>query len=176
MAERESRAPAGVPGPTGRSFPDAKRLVSAAGGGVLATVAMSVVMLAATATGVSPMPEPIPAALVSHTLGALPGPGLVALAVASHLVYGAVAGAVFASLVRRVTVWTGAAYGVALWVLMGLVWLPYLGWGLFGTAVSPTIAVATLVLHLIYGITLGLLLGRSVPGRGRSAGNEGVHG
>jgi hypothetical protein len=157
------------------SFLDAKRLVWGAGWGVLATVAMSVVMLAATATGVSPMPKPIPAALVSHTLGALPRPGMVALAVAAHLVYGAATGAALAGLVRRATVWTGAAYGVVLWALMGLVWLPYLGWGLFGTAVTPKVAEATLVLHLIYGITLGLLLRRSVPGRGRSAGNEGAH-
>jgi hypothetical protein len=27
--------------------------------------------------------------------------------------------------------------------------------GLFGTAITPKIAVATLVLHLIYGVTLG---------------------
>lgn len=30
--------------------------------------------------------------------------------------------------------------------------------GLFGTAITPAIAVATLVLHLIYGATLGWLL------------------
>ncbi len=146
---------------------DLRRLVAGTGWGLLATVAMSVVMLAATATGVSPMPKPIPAALVSHTLGALPQPGMVALAATAHLAYGAVAGAVLAGLVRRVSVWAGAAYGVVLWALMGLVWLPYLGWGLFGTALTPKIAVGTLVLHLVYGITLGLLLGRSkVEGRG----------
>lgn len=125
-----------------------------------ATVAMSVVMLAGVVTGVSPMPKPIPAALISHTFGLPPGPGLVALAVAAHLAYGAVAGTVLAGLVRRATVWWATGYGVVLWAAMGLVWLPYLGWGLFGTAVTTKIAVATLVLHLIYGVTLGLLLNR----------------
>ena len=141
--------------------PDLRRLAVGSGWALLATVAVSVLMLAATATGISPMPQPIPAALVSHTLGAAPQPGVLALAVAAHLAYGAAAGAVLAGLVPRAGVWTGAAYGVLLWVLMGLVWLPYLGWGLFGTGVTPKIAVATLVLHLVYGITLGLLLGRT---------------
>jgi len=35
------------------------------------------------------------------------------------------------------------------------------GWGVFGTAITPKIAVATLVLHLIYGATLGWGLRRS---------------
>lgn len=143
-----------------------RRMAAGAGWGALATVAMSVVMLAATATGLSPMPAPIPAALVSHTLGDLPQPGTVALAATSHLAYGALAGAVLAGLARRGTVGIGAAYGAVLWALMGLVWLPYVGWGLFGTALTPRIAVATLILHLIYGIVLGLLLGRSATTRG----------
>lgn len=71
---------------------------------------------------------------------------------------------VLVGLVQRVSVWAGAAYGVVLWALLGLVWLPYLGWGLFGAVLTPKIAVGTLVLHLIYGITLGLLLDRSKAG------------
>ncbi|WP_198586772.1 DUF6789 family protein [Glycomyces xiaoerkulensis] len=145
---------------------DRRRLAAGAGWGALATVAMSVVMLAATATGISPMPKPIPAALVAHALGELPRPGMVALAAGSHLAYGAVAGTALAGLFRRVNLWTGAAYGAALWVLMGLVWLPVLGWGPFGTSVAAPIAVATLVLHLIYGIVLGGLLGRSAASGG----------
>jgi hypothetical protein len=43
---------------------------------------------------------------------------------------------------------------------MGLVWLPHLGWGLFGTAITVEIALATLLLHLVCGLTLGLLLAR----------------
>lgn len=140
-----------------------KRLITGAIWGLVATVAMSVVMLVGTATGVAPMPKPIPAALVSHTLGLSEGPLLMLLAALAHLGYGALAGAALAGLVRRVNVWIGLGWGAVLWALMGLVWLPYLGWGLFGTAVTPKIAVATLVLHLIYGLTLGLLLARK-PG------------
>ena len=51
-----------------------------------------------------------------------------------------------------------------MWVLMGVVFLPVVGWGLFGTSITPQIAVATLVLHLVYGLTLGLLLDRGKSG------------
>lgn len=140
---------------------DARRLMAGAGRGAVASAAMGGVMLVAAASGVSPMPKPVPAALVSHALGELPRPGTVMLAVATHVLYGAVAGAVFAGVVHRVTVRAALAHGVALWVVMGVAWLPYLGWGPFGTGVSPKIAVATLVLHLVYGVTLGWLLGWS---------------
>lgn len=76
------------------------------------------------------------------------------------MTYGAAAGAVLAVLIRRVTLTTALGYGVVLWVAMGLVWLPYLGWGPFGTGITPRIAVATLVLHLVYGLTLGQFLDR----------------
>lgn len=138
-----------------------RRLGLGAAWGTVATLVMSAVMLAGTATGVSPMPKPVPVALVGHTLGGIPQPAVLVLAVLAHLTYGATAGALLAGLVGRVTVWVGVGYAVALWVVMGLVWLPYLGWGLFGTAQTPQIAVATLVLHLLYGLTLGLLLDRT---------------
>lgn len=169
MDENENQVSVGVRGRLAAL--DTTELTAGAVWGAPATVVMGVVMLAATATGISPMPRPIPAALVSHALGRSPGPLLVTLAVTAHLAYGAVAGAVLAGFVRRVTVWRAAGYGVVLWVLMGLVWMPYLGWGLFGAGVTPKIAVATLVLHLVYGVTLGLLLDRRRTGR--KLGTEG---
>jgi hypothetical protein len=137
-----------------------RRLPAGAGWGALAAAAMGVVMLAGKAAGVSPMPKPVPVALVAHTLGMSPGPALIVLAVVAHLAYGAAAGTILAGLVVRAAVWHGVVFAVVLWVAMGLVWLPYLGWGLFGTGLTPKIAVATLVLHLVYGLTLGVLLAR----------------
>lgn len=137
-----------------------RRLGVGAAWGAVATLVMSAVMLAGTATGVSPMPKPVPVALVGHTLEGIPRPAVVILAVIAHLAYGATAGALLAGLVGRVGLWVGLGYATALWVVMGLVWLPYLGWGLFGTAQKPQIAVATLLLHVLYGATLGLLLDR----------------
>jgi hypothetical protein len=135
-----------------------RRLLGGLGYGALATVAMSAVMLAGVATGIAPMPKPVPAALVAHTFGVPPGPVLIVLAAAAHLGYGATAGAALTATFRRPAVWHALALAVLLWAVMGLVWLPYLGWGLFGTAITVKIALATLMLHLVYGLTLGLLL------------------
>ena len=112
--------------------------------------------------GRGPKPEPIPAALVTLVFGT----GLAAtlkmgLAVISHLAYGGVWGALLAVWTPDVTIEKGLALGAGLWLLMQVAVLPLLGWGAFGLSVTPAIAVATLVLHLIYGGTLGWGLGRS---------------
>jgi hypothetical protein len=143
---------------------DAKRLAIGFGWGLVATLAMSAVMITGYITGIAPMPNPIPEAVVSRTLEVigvgLPRPAVMVLGVISHFTYGGVAGAILAALTRPVTVWKGLGWGVLLWLIMDLIVLPFLGWGFFGVAITPRIAVATLFLHLVYGATLGLLMDR----------------
>lgn len=137
------------------------RFAKGFGWGVVATLAMSALMLAATATGASPMPNPVPAAIMGTILGgAVARPVVMAAAIVAHLAYGGFWGGVLASATPRVTLAKGLGLGIALWVLMQLVVLPFVGWGVFGTAVTPKIAVATLLLHLVYGATLGWLVDR----------------
>jgi len=124
--------------------------------GVLATIVMSIFMVTATLTGVSPMPAPIPVALVKTFLGPMPKPALIFLGIIAHLVYGGVAGGILGQIFKeRINLWIGLGWGVLLWLLMQVIFLPILGWGAFGSAITPKIAVATLILHLIYGGTLG---------------------
>lgn len=131
------------------------------GWGVVATVAMSAVMIAGMLTGMSPIPKPIPAAIVGKLLGpGLAKPALMGLAAALHLAYGGFWAALLAVTTRPVTVWKGLGLGAALWLLMGVAVLPWLGWGLFGVGQTPKIAVATLALHLVYGATFGALMDR----------------
>lgn len=138
-----------------------KKSVLGFGVGVLGTVAMSIPMIAATVTGISPMPKPIPAAIIGSLFGpGLPKPLLMLLAAGSHLAYGGAWGAAFAMMSKRVTVWKGLWLGIGLWLIMQVVVLPALGWGVFGSAVTPRIALATLILHLIYGATTGYALQR----------------
>ncbi|MDS0296686.1 DUF6789 family protein [Halogeometricum luteum] len=137
------------------------RLRAGFGYGVVATIAMSILMLLALISGNSPMPQPIPKAVVAHLFrSGLPKPMLMLLAVGLHLGYGGVFGALLARVARPVTIGKGLAFGVGLWVLMQVAFLPFLGWGLFGMAITPKIAVATLVLHLVYGGVLGWALDR----------------
>ena len=138
-----------------------RRFWTGAGWGAIATVAMSALMILGVATGASPMPKPIPAAIVGKlTHGGLAKPALMATAALLHLAYGTFWGGALASLSSRVTVRRGLALGVALWLLMQVAVLPFLGWGAFGAAVTPRVAIATLALHLVYGITLGALMDR----------------
>jgi Family of unknown function (DUF6789) len=156
-------APYEANGARGGPMSSGRRLAVGFRWGVVATVIMSVVMIAGTATGLSPMPKPIPVALVARMLGAgLSKPVRMVLGAVAHLGYGGVFGAVLAAVARPATVWKGVGIGVALWFVMQVVWLPYLGWGAFGASVTPRIAVATLVLHLIYGASAGWLIDRSV--------------
>lgn len=118
-------------------------------------------MLVATVTGASPMPEPIPKAVVATLFGSgLPKPVLLVLVVGLHLGYGGFFGAVLARVTQPVTIWKGLGLGVVLWAVMQLTFLPFLGWGVFGIAITPKIAVATLVLHVVYGGLLGWALDR----------------
>ena len=143
---------------------ETKRLSVGFGWGVVATIAMSVLMILGVLTGLSPMPSPIPEAIANKGLGllgvGLPGPLIMLLAAVAHLSYGGVAGAILAALVRPVTVWKGLGWGVLLWLVMQVAVFPFLDWGFFGVAITPRIAVATLALHLVYGATLGLLMDR----------------
>lgn len=132
--------------------------------GIVATVVMSVLMLAGMVTGQSPIPEPIPRAIVATLLGdRAPKPVTIALAVGLHLACGGVFGAALARFAAPATVAKGLGLGVGLWLVMGVAFLPFLGWGAFGTAIAPSIAVATLLLHLVYGATLGWALAREGP-------------
>lgn len=132
------------------------------GYGVLATLAMTLMMLLGLLTSMSPMPAPVPVALAKWAFGDLPQPVLMGIGMMAHFLYGGVAGIVFAHLFQqKLTLWMGFLWGVLLWFGMQVTFLPLLGWGIFGTTITPKIAVATLVLHLIYGGVLDWGTGRA---------------
>lgn len=130
--------------------------------GLLGTLVMSLIMLIGMGTGMSPIPEPIPLAIANGLLGSASQPILMLFAVITHFGYGAFWGAALFNWVGSAgSIWHGIGWGVMLWGIMVLIVLPLLGWGVFGSAITPQIAVATLVLHLIYGGILGWGLARS---------------
>ena len=138
-----------------------QRFLRGLGAGILATIAMSIVMIAGTVSGISPMPKPIPVAIAARILGTgISKPALMAVGAIAHLLYGGVFAGLLAVMTFPVTVRKGILLGAILWLAMQLLWLPFLGWGIFGTAVTPKIAGATLLLHVIYGGTAGWLMDR----------------
>lgn len=129
--------------------------------GLVGTLAMSGLMLLGVLTGVAPMPKPIPMAMMARIFGPdTAKPLLMVLAIGAHFGYGATWAGILASATRPVTFWKGIGLGVGLWFLMQIIVLPLIGWGAFGASASPRIWFATLILHLVYGGTVGLLVDR----------------
>jgi hypothetical protein len=129
--------------------------------GVVATLVMSGLMLLGVATGMSPMPKPIPLAIVSTIFGeGIPRPVLMIVAMLAHLAYGGFWGAVLAVAAPPVTIGKGIGLGIFLWLVMQMIVLPLLGWGIFGMKAAPAIAIATFGRHLVYGATFGWLMER----------------
>lgn len=124
--------------------------------GLLGTLVMSLIMLVGMGTGMSPIPEPIPAAIAKGILGNAPNPLILGFAIITHFGYGAFWGVVLFNWMKsNGNIWHGVGWGVMLWLIMELIVLPLIGWGAFGSAITPKIAAATLVLHLVYGGILG---------------------
>jgi Family of unknown function (DUF6789) len=124
--------------------------------GLLATLAMTALMLLGMVTGLSPIPRPIPIALAAWALGAVPRPLLMVAGTVAHFAYGGIAGAVFAAVLgRRAGPLGGLLFGGLLWLGMGLFFLPLLHWGAFGRQVGAHVGGATLLLHAVYGAVLG---------------------
>ena len=121
---------------------------------------MSALMVIGSVSEVSPMPEPIPEAVVKSIVGDQPKLLLMVATIGTHFAYGGTWGALLTVVTRPITLAKGLAYGVFLWVVMGTLVLPFVGWGLFGRKITPRIAIATLILHLIYGGTLGMTVAR----------------
>jgi hypothetical protein len=80
--------------------------------GAAATVVMTALMLSAVATGISPMPKPIPVALVSQTLGSLPRPAALGLGLIAH-------GTKLSPAIAAATLVLHLAYGGTLGALLG---------------------------------------------------------
>jgi uncharacterized membrane protein YagU involved in acid resistance len=49
----------------------------------------------------------------------------------------------------------GALFGVLAWLIMMVAILPMIGYEMFAAGMGPTIPVASFVLHLIFGLTMG---------------------
>lgn len=124
--------------------------------GLIATFCMTLVMLTGMLSGLSPIPEPIPAAIMKWLFGPLPQPALMISGMIAHFLYGGIAGLLlFVIAKEQKPILQGLAWGILLWLIMHLVVLPLIGWGFFGGAMNPKIVPATLILHLIYGGVIG---------------------
>ncbi len=146
------------------------RVARGAGAGLVATIPMSAVMLAAQRLG--PVDELDPEIITETGLDAA---GVEAsestqnlLSTLAHLGFGAGVGAVYGLLsprVRRAPLLTGPIYGLAVCGASYQGWIPALGVAPPLSRRGPARRWMQILSHLVYGTVLGRLAGRSSRGR-----------
>jgi len=119
---------------------------------VVNALLLSAVMVPAFLSGISPFPEPPSLAFAETLLGTrLPLPiGLV-----FHVAYVTLWSVVFVvTAYPALTFLRALGLGFALWLVLILVFFPFVGWGLLGLAVGPKLIVASLIPHLLFSVFL----------------------
>ena len=130
----------------------AKETLKALAIGVLTAVLLSVVMVPAFKSGIAPMPKPPSLAFAQVLLGAnVPLP----VGLLFHVAYVAFWTLVYVILFRDQLTFLNALWlGLALWVVILVVFFPILGWGFLGLGVSPRLIPASLVPHVLFAVFL----------------------
>ncbi len=133
--------------------------------GLLGSLAMFIIMQITLATGMAPFNVPPSAAfLIKMGIPAKP------LALIGHFLYGAFWSIILVAIYKdSVSIGKGIILALILWLIMMLILSPIIGWGIFGFGeasemakdaklyleAGPKYLIATLILHLIFGLVVG---------------------
>lgn len=139
--------------------------------GFAATVVLSVLMMMKHLMGV--MPEVNPIADIVKVADNFSGAHLPMIAGwVGHFLIGTVAWGIAYTILSPMLpggpAVKGAVFGVIAWLAMMIVFMPLAGHGLFAMQLGMMAAVATLMLHLIYGVVLGVVYAKSEGGAARA--------
>ncbi|MDE2343239.1 MAG: hypothetical protein KGL63_07580 [Betaproteobacteria bacterium] len=120
--------------------------------GLLNGIALAVILIATLKSGVSPMPAPLGLLFADTLFGRhLPVP----VGVAFHLAYVTFWSVVFIVFFRpRLAFSSALLLAAGLWIFALLVFVPFVGWGFFGMAFGPRIAIGLLVNHVLFALFL----------------------
>ena len=129
-----------------------KDLAKAIGVGVGTAVLLSAVMVPAFKLGISPLPKPLGLAFAETLLGrSLPLP----VGLLFHVAYVTFWAVVYVAVLRAHRPLVSALLlGLALWLIVIVVFFPVVGWGYLGLGVGPKLIVASLVPHLLFAVFL----------------------
>ena len=129
-----------------------KEALKAFGIGVLNAVLLSVIMVPAFKLGIAPLPNP-PSLVLAQLLFGANTPLPVGLLL--HVAYVTFWSVVYVSIFRnRLTFLNALWLGLALWVVILVVFFPLFGWGFFGLAISPKLIPASLAPHVLFAVFL----------------------
>ncbi|HKJ88550.1 MAG TPA: hypothetical protein VKA48_08580 [Gammaproteobacteria bacterium] len=120
--------------------------------GLLNGLLLSAIMVPAFQAGIPPMPKPPSLAfaetLFGHSLPLFAG-------LLFHLAYVTFWSMAFiAGAYPRLTILRALGLGLALWIVILVVFFPVVGWGFLGLGVSPKLIVASLIPHLLFAVFL----------------------
>ena len=125
--------------------------------GIAGTAALSVLMVMKNLMGVMPQLD-----VIGMLGGMMQVPPAVAWLI--HFMIGAVWGLLFAVLYRHIPGGSAIVKGMVLltgaWLLMMVMVMPMAGAGLFGMKLGMMAPLMTWVLHLVFGVVMGLVYGR----------------
>jgi uncharacterized membrane protein YagU involved in acid resistance len=125
--------------------------------GLVATVVLSVMMLMRRSMGL--MPELDPIAMITAMAGASsPAVGWIGHFVIGSIFWG-VGFAIVSPYLPGPYPLRGAVFAIGAWLMMMLVVMPMVGAGSFGLGLGMMAPVATLVLHVVFGLVLGGIYG-----------------
>jgi hypothetical protein len=138
--------------------------------GFVATVVLSVCQTAAHAAGLLPTFDLIGmiANIISVATGGTPNPvaGWAVHFIIGTILWGIGYAIVEASLPGPPAV-RGMVFSAGAWLLMMIIVMPITGAGMFGLSLGPSVPVAILMLHLIFGATLGIVYAKGQGGAAR---------
>jgi len=128
--------------------------------GFIATVVLSILMIAKSAMGLMPQLNPVEDTVhVARVLTGLTLPlpfGWLGHFLLGTVIWGLIYAAMHASLPGAPVV-KGLIFGALAWLAMMILFMPLAGHGLFALSVGPQAVVVTLILHLVYGAVLGVV-------------------
>ena len=128
--------------------------------GFIATVVLSILMVAKSSMGLMPQLNPIEDIVqVAHLLTGMTLPlpfGWIGHFLLGTVVWGIIYAALQASLPGAPIV-KGLFFGALAWLAMMIIFTPLAGHGVFALSLGPQATVATLVLRLVYGAVLGVV-------------------
>jgi len=123
--------------------------------GIVTAVILSAIMLPAFKFGLAPMPKQPSLAFAEILLGRpLPLP----IGLLFHVAYLTFWSVIYVMLFRDQLTFLNALWlALALWVVILIVFFPFIGWGFLGLAISPKLIPASLVPHVLFAVVLWAL-------------------
>jgi len=149
-----------------RQHEDLRRSLRGAAWGLTATVVMTAAMVVGALVFRSSFARPpFPYLFIDHLMPHAGGAATAAFTVLSHFAFGALMGMLFAFFSEPMTLAKGVGFGTLVWSVMQVIFVPWLGWGDFAFIHSGAFVHSsawsflwyTLILHMVFGVTLGVL-------------------